>query len=134
LRPTLSKGDNQEGTMKSVWSIPVAFALVLAGAGLAQAQQRYPAQFANQWSNACQESCKGNSLYRDRAGICPSYCTCVLEEAQAKVPLEVAIQADKDLAAKKNDTEAVKKVNEATLACQSRFQAQKPAGQTKMRK
>ncbi len=120
--------------MRFVWSIPLTFALAIAGSSLAQAQQRYPAQFANQWSNSCQESCKGNTLYKDRAGICPSYCTCVLEEVQAKVPLEVAIQADKDLAAKKNDTEAVKKVNEATLACQSRFQAQKPAGQSKMKR
>jgi hypothetical protein len=120
--------------MRSVWSIPLTFALVIAGTSLAQAQQRYPAQFANQWSNACLESCKGNMLYKGRSGICPSYCTCVLDEAQAKVPLEVAMQADKDLAAKKNDTEAVKKVNEVTLACQSRFQAQMPAGQTKMRR
>lgn len=120
--------------MRFVWSIPLTFALAIAGSSLAQAQQRYPAQFANQWSNACLQSCKNNALYKGREGICPSYCTCVLEEAQAKVPLEVAMQADKDLAAKKHDTPAVQQVNQVTHACQSRFQAQKPAGQSKMKR
>jgi hypothetical protein len=70
-------------------------------------------------------------LYKGRQGLCTAYCTCVVQEAQANVPLEVAMQADKDLAAKNNQSDAVKRVNEVTTQCQSRFapQQQQPKQQ-----
>ena len=60
-------------------------------------------------------------MYKGREGVCQAYCSCVVEEAQANVPLEVAIQADKDLAAKNNNTPAVQKVGQVTNQCQARF-------------
>ncbi len=117
--------------MRSIWSVPLTIALAIAGASVAQAQTAYPQQFADQWSNACVSSCQsGNTMYKGREGLCTAYCSCILQEAQANVPLEVAMQADKDLAAKKNDTDAVKRVNQVTNQCQSRFapQQQQPPG------
>lgn len=120
--------------MKSIWSVPLALALAIAGSSLAGAQQQqYPRQFADQWMNSCLSSCQGNTLYKGREGVCSAYCTCIVQEAQANVPLEVALQADKDLAAKKSDTEAVQRVSQVTSQCQSRYappqQSQRPARQ-----
>lgn len=106
--------------MKSVWSVPLAMALFAGGIGMAQAQQAYPAQFAERWSSACMTSCQNNALYKGKEGMCSSYCGCVVQEAQANIPLEVAMQADKDMAAKNNNTEAVQRVNQVVHQCQSR--------------
>lgn len=115
--------------MKSLRAIPLALGLALAGVGMAQAQQPYPKQFADQWSSACLSSCQTNTLYKGREQqTCASYCGCILEEAQANVPLEVAMQADKDLAAKNYQSDAVKRVNQVTNQCQSRFAPQTPPG------
>ena len=117
--------------MRSIWSVPLTIALAIAGVSIAQAQQAYPEQFANQWSNACVSSCQSNAMYKERQGLCTAYCTCILQEAQANVPLEVAMQADKDLAANNNQSDAVKRVNQVTNQCQSRFapQQQQPKQQ-----
>lgn len=119
--------------MRSVWSVPMALALALA-AGAVQAQQAYPSQFANQWMNSCVSSCQSNALYKDRQGICTPYCTCIVQEVQASVPLEVAMQADKDLANKVEKSEAVQRVNQVTHQCQTRFAPQQPAKQTRQTK
>lgn len=116
--------------MKSIWSVPMAVALFVGGVGLAQAQQPYPAQFAERWSSSCMSSCQNNALYKGRPGACQSYCGCVVQEAQASIPLEVAMQADKDMAAKNNKTEAVQRVNQVVHQCQSRMSSQ-PAGAKK---
>jgi hypothetical protein len=113
--------------MKSVWSVPLTLALFVGGAGLAQAQQPYPSQFAERWSSSCMASCQNNTLYKSRPGTCASYCGCVVQEVQAKVPLEVAMQADKDLAAKNNQSEAVQRVNQVVHQCQSRVAAPAPS-------
>jgi len=121
--------------MRSVWSVPMAFALALATAGVVQAQQPYPSQFANQWMNSCVSSCQSNALYKDRQGVCAPYCTCIVQEVQASVPLEVAMQADKDLANKVEKSEAVQRVNQVTHQCQTRFAPpQQPAKQTRQTK
>ena len=110
--------------MRSIWSVPLTIALAIGGAGVAQAQQAYPEQFANQWANSCISSCQSNAMYKGRESVCTAYCTCIVQEAQANVPLEVAMQADKDLAAKNNQSDAVKRVNQVTTTCQSRFTPQ----------
>ncbi len=119
--------------MKSVWSAALAFALALAGAGLAQAQQPYPSQFADQWLNSCVSSCQSNDLYKGRQGLCPSYCTCIVQESQSSIPLEVAMQADRDWAAKNYKSEAVQRVGKVANQCQARIVPQQPAGLTRKR-
>jgi hypothetical protein len=113
--------------MKSIWSIPLAFALVIAGAGLASAQQPYPTQVTEQWRSSCQSSCQTNQLFRGRERLCPSYCGCIVQEAQASVPLEVVRQAETDLQAKRNNTPAVQRVNRVTNQCQTRVLGAAPA-------
>lgn len=117
--------------MKSLWSVPLALALVVVGANLAQAQQGYPTQFAEQWRNSCLSSCQTNALFKGRERLCPSYCGCIVQEAQATIPLEMAIQAERDLAAKNNRTPAVQRVSQVTNQCQARTlpqqQPSKPA-------
>ncbi|HJQ58163.1 MAG TPA: hypothetical protein VJ890_14745 [Vineibacter sp.] len=113
--------------MKSFWSVPLAMALVVAATGLSSAQQPYPTQFANQWTNGCLNSCQTNSLFRGKERLCPSYCGCVVQQAQASVPLEMAMQAEKDLAAKKNTPE-VQRVNDVVRQCQTRVLGPAPAG------
>ncbi|TXL76030.1 hypothetical protein FHP25_13140 [Vineibacter terrae] len=119
--------------MKPLRSAWLAFALALAGAGLAQAQQPYPSQFADQWINSCVASCKTNELYKARQGLCPSYCTCIVQESQTSVPLEVAMQADRDWAAKNYKSEAVQRVSKVANQCQSRVLPPQPASQTRKR-
>jgi hypothetical protein len=105
--------------------------VVGAGAAFAQTPQAYPPQFTNQWQNSCMESCKANALYKGREGaVCPSYCGCVIQEVQAKIPLEVAMQADKDMAAKNNESEPVRRVSQLVHQCQARFMPPQPTGQS----
>lgn len=120
--------------MRSVWSVPMALALAITTAGVVQAQQPYPSQFSNQWMNSCVSSCQSNALYKDRQAVCAPYCTCIVQEVQASVPLEVAMQAEKDLANKNNNSEAVQRVNQVTHQCQARFAPQQaPTRQSKTR-
>jgi hypothetical protein len=117
--------------MRSVQAITLAFVLALAGAGLAQAQQRYPAQFANSFSSSCLESCRTSPGWKGREALCPSYCTCVIDEAQASVPLEVAIQSDKDWAANNRTSPAVERMRQVSLTCQGRVLPPQPVNQRK---
>jgi hypothetical protein len=119
--------------MKSVWSVPLALALAIAGVGLAQAQQPYPSQFADQWVNSCVSSCQTNDLYKGRQGLCPSYCTCIVQESQTRIPLEVAMQADRDWAAKNYKSEAVQRVSQVAHHCQTRVLPPQPANQSRKR-
>ena len=120
--------------MRSVQAVTLAFAFALAGSGLAQAQQPYPAQFANSFSNSCLESCRGSAGWKGREALCPSYCTCVIDEAQASVPLEVAIQSDKDWAANNRNSPAVERMRQVSLTCQSRVLPSQPANQSRMKR
>jgi hypothetical protein len=112
----------------------MALALVLAGSGLVQAQQAYPAQFANTFSNSCLDSCRSSQGWKGRQGLCPSYCTCMLDQAQASVPLEMAIQADKDWAANNKTSPAVERMKQVSLQCQARVLPPQAAGQNKARR
>ncbi|MCW5746545.1 MAG: hypothetical protein KIT36_10140 [Alphaproteobacteria bacterium] len=121
--------------MRSVWSVPLAVALVVAGAGLVQAQQPYPAQFANQWTNSCLSSCQSNPLYKGRERLCPSYCTCVVQESQASIPIETVMQAERDLQAKNNQSPAVQRMNQVAHRCQARvLPPQQPLNQGKTKR
>jgi hypothetical protein len=113
--------------MKSVWSAPMALALVAAAVSAASAQQPYPAQVSEQWRNSCLGSCQTNALFKGRERLCPSYCGCIVQEAQASIPLEVVRQAETDLEAKRSNTPALQRIGQVSNQCQTRVLGRAPS-------
>jgi hypothetical protein len=134
LQPCASHLQIEEEAMRSVRAVTVAFALALAGSGLAWAQQPYPAEFANSFSKSCLDSCRTSPGWKGREALCPSYCTCLMDEAQASVPLEVALQSDKDWASNNRNSPAVERMKQVSLTCQSRVLPSQPANQSRMKR
>lgn len=100
-------------------------ALIVAVAVPAAAQQPYPASFTSQWQNACLSACQVNPAYAGRQAQCPAYCACVVQSAQASLPLDVVVQANRDVQAGNRGSESVLKLDQVLKGCQARVM---PAG------
>lgn len=105
--------------MKRLRSALWVFVLV-ATAGGATAQPSYPAPFIDQWQGACLTSCKANPAYQGREAHCPSYCACVVQAAQASFPMDVVLQANRDLQAGNSGSPSVLKLDHVLKSCQGR--------------
>ena len=106
--------------MKRLRSILSVSTFAVAVAVPAKAQQAYPAPFIGQWQSACLSACRANPAYKGREVNCPSYCACVVREAQASLPLDVVLQANRDLQTGNGKSEAVLKLDQVLKECQGR--------------
>jgi hypothetical protein len=107
--------------MKVMASVLVAAATLLGGFGVAHAQQSYPASFANNMREHCLSSCSANPQIRGREASCTSFCGCVVEETQRQIPLEVAMEAEKDYTNKQPNSPAVQRVRVVGGQCSGRY-------------
>jgi hypothetical protein len=106
--------------MKAIASMLVATATMLGGFGVANAQQPYPTAFANNMRQHCLNSCSTNPQIRGREANCSTFCSCFVDEAQRQLPLEVAMEAEKDYTAKQPNSPAVQRVRVVAGQCSGR--------------
>jgi hypothetical protein len=108
--------------MKAVASVLVVAATMLTGfAGMAQAPGSYPTAFSNNMRQHCLDSCRANPQIRGREASCSSFCGCVVDETQRQIPLEVAMEAEKDYTAKQPNSPAVQRVRVVAGQCSGRY-------------
>ncbi len=106
--------------MKRLWSALLASGLAAVVAVPAKAQQSYPAMFTSQWQNACLGACGTNPAYKGREANCPAYCACVVHDAQASLPFDVVLQANRDVQSGNGRSESVQKLDHVLRRCQVR--------------
>lgn len=108
--------------MKAMASVLVVAATMLTGfAGAAQTPRPYPEAFSNNMRQHCLSSCSTNPQIRGREASCTSYCGCVVDETQRQIPLEVAMEAEKDYTAKQPNSPAVQRVRVVAGQCSGRY-------------
>ena len=106
--------------MKAMVPALIAAVTVLAAFGPAQAQQRYPDAFTANMRQHCLSSCSTNPQIKGREASCSSFCSCFVDEAQRQLPLEVAMEAEKDHQAKQPNSPAVQRVRMVAGQCSGR--------------
>ena len=108
--------------MKVMASVLVVAATMLTGfAGMAQTPAAYPAEFSSNMRQHCLSSCSTNPQIKGREASCGTFCGCVVDETQRQIPLEVAMEAEKDYTNKQPNSPAVQRVRSVAGQCSGRY-------------